>query len=792
MAITLLRSAFKNKLVSVINLLGLTLGIACATIIFLFVQDELRYDQYADDSNHIYRIAHDRVTNGSTNSMATTPLALAPALEPITAIESKARMLREPGGVLVVGEDIYPEQQFCFADPEVASLFSFQFLEGSPEKAFAPNGIVITEKIAKRYFGNTQALGKTLVYRNWGQETNMQVTGVIKDLPAQSHFHFELFVPFESPANLWLGMHGNDWYYSGSAWTYVLTKPGISEADLNTQLNNETRTHLPEELKESTRFFVQPLRDIHLTSNLSGEIEVTGSKVMVTTFFGIGLAILLLACINYMNLATARSAERVKEGGIRKVLGAFRSDLIRLYLSETLILSLISVILAACLIPLLLPVFNTLMGKTLVLSGSGWLLLLILVGLGTGLVAGAYPALYLSKLKPAASLKISKSFAGSDHADLRKILVTLQYAITSILLVAVFTISAQLDYLQNKNLGFDAKETLYLDGYDFRKAKAVKEELKQLPEFVNATTSWGIPGSQQAPFYQRLFQSNLQEENQRMEVYTVGIDYDYIDFFGMQLIEGRNFSPDFVTDSVESILVNETFVKQAGWIDPLGKEVQIFDMLGNSMGNRKVIGVLKDFNFQSLHIAIEPVAFQLSTRGATLAFHLQTQEPMQTLNRVRELVQPYNAGGLITIYFLDQDLNFQYAKERKFNATLNAFTYLAILISCIGLFGLASFSAQRKAKEIAIRKVLGASTSGLLYKFVVEFCVLVVVSFLIAIPVSYYAINEWLSNFTYRISQGPNYYLIALAASLVLSILTVGFHSVRAASLNPVDSLKEE
>jgi len=787
-----MRSLVRNKLVSIINLVGLTLGITCATILFLFVKDENSYDQFNHKRDRIYRVAHNRLTNGSENLMATTPLALSPALSPIAGIESKARMLREPGGVILNGADVYSEEQFCFADPEVLKIFSFEFVEGNDSTAFANKGILITEKIARKYFGNDEALGKTLQYRNWGTETSFHVTGVVKDLPTQSHFHFEIFVPFDSPSNLWQAMHGTDWYYSGSAWTYILTNPTVQASDLTAQINQESLKHLPDDLKASTQFFLQPLTSIYLNSEMAGEIEMTGSQVIVNTFLGIGIAILLLGCINYMNLSTARSAERTKEAGIRKVLGAFHIDLVWRYFSETLLLSTMSMLLTLFLVPLCLPLFNLLMGKSLTIDPTELITFVLLVGLAVGLLSGLYPAFYFSKLKPADSLKMSKSFGSSDHADLRKLLVTFQYVITSILLVGIFTISEQMNYVQNKNLGFDAKETLYLQGYDFRKARQVKEALHRMPQVVDATTSWGIQGSQQAPIDQRLLQTDLTTENQRMEAYVTGIDHDYVDFFGMEVVEGRNFSHDFVADSVESILVNETFIKEAGWSEALGKEVEIFNMLGRSIGKRKVVGVLKDFNFQSLHQLIRPLAFTLTTRGGSLAFHLDTNDPLQSIKAIREKMEPFNSGGVIAVYFLDQDLDFYYQKERRFNDTLEAFTYLAILISCIGLFGLASFSAQRKAREIAIRKVLGASSHGLFIKFVGDFCLLVIVSFVIAVPISYYAINEWLAHFTYRITQGPQFYFLALGASLMLSVFTVGLHSMRAASANPVNSLKEE
>lgn len=702
----LFRSAIKNRLVTLINLLGLTLGISCATILFLFVQKERGYDRYHKNGDRIFRVAHERSTGESRNSMATTPLALAPALMPIAGIEKRARLLRETAGVVIVGAETYSEPNFCFADPEVADIFSFKFIEGSPAVGFNSNGIVITEKVAKKYYGNEPALGKSLLFRVFGSESVWQVTGVIEDLPSQSHFHFELFAPFESNANLWQAMHGNDWYYSGSAWTYILSGPSPNKSELTNQINMEVAKHLPEELKTSTYFFLQPLLDIYLNSNLIGEVEVTGSEAIVYTYFGIGIAILLLGCINYMNLSTARSSERIKEAGIRKVLGAFHKDLIRLYLVETLLLSGISALLSLCLIPLLILPFNIFTDMSLTLDSFDWIGMVLSVALSVGLLAGIYPAMYISRLKPVASLKMSKGFGGSDHSNLRRTLVIIQYTITSFLLIVVFTISAQMSFVQNRSLGFTSEDILYLNGYEFTQAKVVKEKLLQSPVVLNATCAWGIPGSRQL-FDQRLVRTDLTSDNQRMEVYISGVDVDYIDFFNLTLLAGRNFSEDFVADSIESVLVNEAFVRQAGWTEGEGKDVEVFNMLGRSLGTRRVVGVLKDFNFQSLHQVVSPLVLRYGSRANNIALQLETGVPIQALEELRQLVQPYSSDGLISIRFLDQELDYQYTKERKFKGTLEVFTGLAVVISCIGLFGLASFSAQRRAKEIAIRKVLG-------------------------------------------------------------------------------------
>lgn len=787
----LLRTILKSKLVSTISILGLTLGISVACIIFMFSKDELSYDKHIDNGRRIYRITHERKTSSGSDQTATTPIVLSTVLSGVTGIESKVRMLRE-SSVLIYNNTPFDEPLFCFTDPTIATVFDLKFTKGDPASAFSEKGIVMTERAAKRYFGNENPIGKSMIYRNWGTETAVEVTGVVEDIPEQSHFHFEVFGLFESPYNLWNDMHGTDWFHPG-AWTYVLMREGMDEPTLAATINKTANTHLPEELKSATTFSLQALFDIHLQSRLNEEIEANGSLTMLQAFAAIGIAILLLACINYMNLATARGIERSKEIGIRKVMGAYQNDLMRLYLTETFLLVAIAAALCLLVIPLILPTFNLLIGKELRFNSLEWIWLLAAVTAVVGGVSGIYPAFYLSKQQPAFVLKMNKNFGGAQGGLLRKILVTTQFAATTVLLIAVFTISSQMSFMQNKDLGFSAREVLYLNGYNFRQAKNLKREVNQIPEVQSSTTCWAIPSSR-VSFLNNLYKTNLTDENQRMEAFYASGDYDYENFFDLEVIEGRGFSDKFPEDTLRSVLVNETFAKQAGWRrdEAVGKQVEMFNMLGRSAGMRTVVGVLKDFHVQTLHESIKPLALGCSNRTGILAFRLNTNTPLETIEKVKKVAANFSGGEAINVRFLDEELNGHYQQEKRFNQTIKTFAVLAIVISCIGLFGLASFSAQRRAKEIAIRKVMGASVVGLMYKFTREFSSLVLISFFVGAPLSYFLLSRWLEAFPYRIDQSPAFYIAPLAFSLVLSAITVGFHSVTSARANPVATLKED
>lgn len=787
-----LRNAARNKFVTAINVLGLSVGITVSCIIFLFVWDEYSFDSFHPNAHAIYRVAQERNTVSGISRLATTPLALAPVLTEVPGIKSTGRMLRESGSQLVYGNDTFAEPEFCFADSSVVNIFHFNFILGDRKTAFKTNGLIITQQMAKKYFGESgDPIGKIITYRNWGTDTPLEVTAVIEDLPAQSHFRFKFFTAFENPFNLWNSMHGTDWFHSG-AWTYFLSDPAADVNQMTEQINQTLSKHLPDELKASNRFFLQPLLDIHLHSGLLSEISAHGDEKTIATFFLIAIIILVIACINYINLTTARSTERAKEIGIRKVMGAIRWDLVKQYMGETIALVFVSLFLSVCLIPILIPLFNHISGKELTFDILVWWPQLIGFGLALGIVSGLYPAFYFSGIRPAIMLKVSKNFMGNDRGWLRKALVITQYSSTTILLISIFVIGSQLNHLQNRQLGFNANGVIYLDGYSPRQAKNLKRELSQLPEVTDISMAWAVPSSSQAGVPSFLFKTELNDPNQRMETYFSLADQNYPNFFNLSLVDGRLFDEKFPADTLQSILINESFVKQAGWEQgALNKEVEVFNMLGRSVGMRKVIGVVKDFHFQSLHHSIKPLAIGYTGRGGNMIMKINTPTP-ELLIKLKNIAATYGNGNPINIYFLDEDQNGFYQTEARFREIVTLFALIAVVISSIGILGLASYSAQRRSKEIAIRKVLGASSAGIVASFVQEYCTLTIISFVIAVPISLVLTNQWLQSFPYRIDQSAWFYLAALTIGLVLSIITTGFQSLQSARSNPVEVLRED
>jgi putative ABC transport system permease protein len=792
----LVRSILKYKGLAALNVVGLAIGLATCAVIFLFVKSELSYDQFHSNGRRIYRVAHDRMTNGQSGLRVTTPIALAPFLKEIRSVEKTARFLRDGGGIVRFGDKENAETQFCFVDAAAFEMFDFKVVSGSLESVTdSSNNLVFTASVAKKYFGAEDPVGKIIQYRNWGQQYTYQVGAVVEDLPENSHFRFEIFAPFESRNNLWNSMHGSDWFYSG-AWTYVLLKNGADAVSIDADFKRIISTHMPPELQKATSFFLQPMTRIYLDSNLAGEIEVNGDRSYVVILAVIGVFILLLACINFVNLSTARAAERGREVGVRKVLGAFKSQLIGQFLGETVVVAAVSTFIALMFVPLILPSFNFITGRNLHVNYFGdpaLAVILIVVGVMTGLAAGIYPAFRLSSFKPASVLRMSGSFGSESHGTLRRVLVGVQFTTALMLLVGVFTISSQLAYIRNIDLGFNRNQIIFIQGFDFRKAKQLKHHLEEVPGVTEMTTTRGVPGSLSAGFDTRLFQTNKLEATQRMEAYYTSGDYDFLNFFGIELVNGRKFSREFIADSAESIMVNEMFVKKSGWEDdPLDKQIAIFDMLGNPAGVKRVVGVFKDFNFQTLHNDVKPMALGLTSRSWNLAFRIASDKPFKVIDQVKSAASAYANETPIDAYFLDEDMGRQYLKEERLSAMIYWLASLAVVIACMGLFGLSSFSAQRKSKEIAIRKVFGASVLQIVARFNYEFVVLICISFVVSIPVAYLLLEQWLETFAYRISQGAFIYGCSFLLALLMACLTVSFYSLRASIANPINSLKED
>lgn len=781
-----------------INITGLAVGIACTFVITLFLREELSFDRHHSNASQIYRIAHNRALNGSVRNMSTTPLFLGDKLKTdFASVDQTVRFMQETNGSFKVEDRLNPEPSFCFTDAGLLEMFDIPLIYGNPQGALSkPNSLLLSEEMAVKYFANENPVGETMTWVNWGRETPFEVTGVFANIPETSHFQFDFFVPYDSEINLWKGMHGQDWHYSG-AWTYVQLSAGTDPADLQEQLTKFASTELPAPLDRSTEFFLQPLTDIHLHSNLSNEIIANGSIGTVYIFAVIALLVLIISCINFINLTTARALTRAKEVGIRKTLGAFRSSLIRQFLTEALVIGALSALMASILSFLAMPLFNNLAEKQISIMAPDnlyWLVLIPAIGLLAGMAGGIYPALLLSGFNPVRALKNQVYVGKNQGTILRKALVTFQFSISILLLIAVITVIKQINFLKSKELGFDKEQVVFINGYDWRQYQNLKTALEAVPGVIEVTGGNSLPGTPNANPIVRMARPETNADEDRLEVYIGSVDLNYMDLMGIDLSDGRLFSADLATDPNESILVNEAFLRQSGLTaQPLGAKIAQYDMMGNYANTKTIVGVLTDFHVESLHNQIKPLIYNLNpqTQFNTI-LKISPESFLETIEQVRSTAAAFSTGAPVDFYFLDRDIERLYSREDRLSKIIGIFTGLAIFISCLGLLGLASFTTAQKTKEIGIRKVLGASVASLLGLLIKQLTWLVLLAFLVAAPIAWFMADGWLNNFAYRISPGIETFALVIVASLLITWLTVGYQSLKAAIINPVKSLRDE
>jgi len=622
---------------------------------------------------------------------------------------------------------------------------------------------------------------------------DLHVTGVIKNVPRNSHFSFNYIISYNTlsekqrrPMEQWLSIQGH---------AYLLLQKGAAAEAVEAKFADIVETHTGQDARKygiDISFFLQKMTDIHLRSNLQGEIEANGNLTYVYVFSAIALFILAIACINFMNLSTARSANRAREVGLRKVFGAYRKNLIGQFLSESILLSIAALIVALILVSLALPAFNNLSGKELnagyLTEGIVVVSLFVLI-LFSGLLAGSYPAFFLSGFQPISVFRgvLSK---GSKSTFLRKVLVVFQFTISVALIIGTGIVLNQIDFMRNKDLGFNKEHVLVVrvqSRKSFGKFEPVEAELLQNPNIQNVAISTSIPG--------RIGELTVMvpegaAENETHSVYVMRCDYDFLSTFGMELIDGRDFSEDFATDSKDATIINETAARKFGWMEnALGKSIS-----SPGQGSRKVIGVLKDFHFQALRTEIEPLSVVVDDRAAAFAsIKINPMNVSATVDFVKTRWETFEPGREFSYFFLDEDLDSRYDAEEKLSDILSTFAGLAIIIACLGLFGLASFTAEQRTKEIGIRKVLGASVNNIVYNLSKEFVKWVIIANIIAWPVAYYLMKTyWLVNFPYRIDPAVGMFVIAGVLSVIIALATVSFQVIRAALLNPADSIRYE
>jgi len=774
------RQIIRQKGYSFINIVGLTVGMACFILIGLWVQDELSYDRFHENKDRIFRILN--LAEDGTQ-IPTPTYAIGPALKDWhPEVEEFSRTYPWYASLVKVGDKSFEEDNIYLADPGYFKMFSFPFVQGDPATALADrDAIVITEATALRYFGNENAIGQVLYLDQ--PDADFRVTGVIKNLPTNSHMQFDLIARMELLGEARLA-RWEEW----SGPNYILLRPDASPDTFAAKIKDIYK----ENVAPDVTFIpvLQPLTKVYLY-----EFGRPGGIKRVALFALIAVFILIMACVNFMNLATARSAQRAKEVGMRKVIGAVRTQVTRQFLGEALLMAFVSLFLALVVVESLLPPFNQFTAKTLaLLSGANFTLVLalFLTTVATGLVAGSYPAFFLSSFQPAQTLKNQNRF-GKRGVGMRKILIVFQFVISVGLITCTLLVSQQLRYIQTRDLGLVRDNVVILGNNPvLRKSfDSFKTALQNRPGIRSVTcAAQGPTWVGQSIFVN--WEGNPGDDFLPVD-YTV-VDYDFFSVFSMQITQGRSFSRAYATDEKEACIINETAATRMGLENPLGTTLYMaHPAWPESFREAQIIGVVKDFNARSLHAAIQPFVFRIYRPWHNYVFiKIEGVQTAAALKHIEEVFKIYASDYPYRFMFYNDAYRMQYQTEQQLGRLFNGFSLIAVLIACLGLFGLAAFTVEQKTKEIGIRKVLGASVSSIVLLTSKEFIKWVVVSFVFAWPVAYLLMNQWLNEFVYRITPGPLVLLYSAGLTLFIALVTVSFQSLKASLADPIDSLRNE
>jgi putative ABC transport system permease protein len=801
-----LRNMRLHKGLSFITIFGFAAGLACCVLITLFTIDQLSFDRHYAKAEHIYRVG----IIGSLNSKTMeAPVSCAPLAETmkreIPEVESVVRFTGGGRGAPVVRykDKVFSEERFYWADPTFFEVFATPFIKGAPRTALLQvNSVVLTRSMARKYFGSEDPLGKTI---NTDNSRDLVVTGVVPDVPRQSHFHYDflgsLAIFENSRSTSWIG---------NNFFTYLVLRPGASVKAVEAKLQELVRLHAGPQfqamfgvswdqlLKSGARYsyFLQALTDIHLRSHYEYELEANGDISTVYLFSLVAFGVFLLACVNFVNLTTARAATRAREIGIRKAIGSGRGQLIRQFLFESSLTSFLAIILALVLAVLLLPFFNQLAGANaeIAVQGNPWLLpILLALLLLSGLVAGAYPAFYLSSFRPVQVLK-GQLGGIKGKSFVRSLLVVFQFTLSIALIIGTLIINRQLHYMQNKKLGFNKEQVLIVKKTDDlgKQVRPFKDELLANPDIVSVSNSTNLMGD--LTFGDNVYNVPGGSGVSQYILWTMFADESFMNTYDIRMAAGRFFEKDRQSDLL-GVVLNETAVKALGLTDPVGKE--LLQMIGRDNKPTKItiLGVMKDFHFQSLHDAIRPLAvhwFGAEGFGKVVSIRFRPVAIPALLTSIENTWKRLAKGQAFEYEFFDEHFAATYNAEQNTARLLMAFSALAIAIACLGLLGLATFATQQRTKEIGIRKVLGASVLSLSRLLSNEFLKLVLLANLIAWPLAYFVMTRWLRNFAYRASLGWELFFFSGVLALGIALLTVSYQSIRAARANPVNSLRNE
>ena len=789
-----LRHLRRHKGYAFINVAGLAVGMAVCVLIILFVRDELRYDRFHAHADHIYRVVNERHAEQGVTMRASTPPALGPTLVRVFPEVQQAVRFFDMGKTLVRrGDTQVYERNVWTADSTLFDVFSLNLVAGDPGTALdQPASLILSQSAAQRHFGMDNPLGQTLDLSGGIEFT---VTGVFEDWPEQSHIQADFIASFSTMRSFVDPARLENWIWQ-QFYTYILLPDAGAAASLEAKLPAFLDRYADPETSQYSFTYeshLQPLSEVYLRSvGYEFDGSPRGSITYVYAFSGIALLILLIACFNFMNLATARSMQRAREVGMRKVIGAQRRQLVGQFLGESVLMAFVALVVTVGIVLLVLPGFNAFTGKALRLDLMSMLFLLG-GGLVVGLLAGSYPAFFLSAFRPLHVLKGGHGAEGMNLSVVRKGLVVAQFAISTLLIIGTAVVFQQLDYLHNKDLGFDKEQVVVLPlrGDMDDNLDAVKSELMRHPGVIGATASWGVPGAWAAGDDVRLPGSEASWPTN-----MIVADYDFIDTYRMHLVAGRGFSRDFSSDEREAFILNETAAQALGWTpeEAIGQPL-LWDEWGDEDQERSghVIGVVKDFHYGSLHQEIERLVLLMHpTALGQLSVRIQPDGVQASMDHIASIWKTWAPSWPFEYEFLDEDIADEYAAEQTLSQLVSIFALLAIGIACLGLLGLAAFMAERRTKEVGVRKVLGASVPGLVLLLSKDFARLVLIAFIVAAPVAYIAMNRWLESFVYRIDLGVGVFLVAGVLVLAIAWLTVSYQSIRAARVNPVESLRYE
>lgn len=804
---TAYRNLIKYKTYSVINLIGLTCGLTLSLLIIAYVRSELSYDRFHEKAERLYRIRYE-APNGLL--LATSPPPIAPAMKTyFPEVEETARVYGRNVSIQFPGKNESVEETgVYFADSTLTSMFSFSFVKGDPRKALKEKfTVLINEEMAKKYFGDRDPIGESLLF---GGKHAFRVSGVLRNFPDHSHLRFNMLVPYENMFDMEndqtaqvLRKNLDVNFIISHSYTYVLLKPGTDPDRVDQKMDDFIRQHAKPELQVGQKFTLMPLTDIHLHSTLLGEPSTTSSMANILIFIGVGLLTLVIACINYINLSTAQSFTRIREIGIRKVLGSMKSQLILQFLAESLLFCFLAMCLAYAVFYATLPLLNDLTNKnlsfneavdqTLVLASAGLLVLITLL-------AGGYPSYFVSQFNSIHSLK-GAGITQYGSQFLRRVLVVFQLTIACLLVSGSLIIVKQLHFLQNRPLGFEKDNVITIPLFSNNLNGIFQQNdstlLYRIQGFRHRVESLaGIEGtslSSDPPGVGVVFRGTVPEgfsREDRMFIANMAVDYDFFRLYEMQLSEGRVFSEDHLADSEASFIVNETAVKEFNWgsnAEAIGKKINLEGKEG------QVVGILRDFNFTSLTTPVSAMVLELNTdQFNTLSVRLSGGNVGETLERVRLLWGDLFPEKAFEFNFLDQQLSEQYNAYQEFGTIIQLFSAIAMLISCLGVYGLILFVVQRKVKEIGVRKVLGATVPDILALLCKDFAWLILIGFVLAVPLSFFLLEKWLENFSYHTGIGFFTYLASLGSVMLIVGFTISWQAVKAAVANPVHSLRSE